>query len=115
MATIVGNNSWGHISDTDASEEDSNDETLVENSVLTGEDYSYFGHSNVGSDWFVEEMLPLERLFRVQESEDEKLKVILEELNMDFGVNSKCIKNGEKEGRVDENLVDGEIVSNDEC
>lgn len=62
---LEGNNSWGHISESDFSEVHSEDDTLVEKSVVPVEGWSNPDFSSARYDWFIEEALPLGRLFGV--------------------------------------------------
>lgn len=47
-------------------------------------------------EWYVKEAHPLGVIFGIQEEDDGRLKSLLEDLNLNFGVNGKCEKRQRK-------------------
>lgn len=105
-------NSWGEVSETIFTNSD-DDEVLEECTKFLEESNSLVVEVHGGdNDWFIEEALPLGILFDVQEKEDERLKGILEDLNINFGENGKCLQKRKAFGEVNEF---GDGVSFNEC
>lgn len=106
-------NSWGEVSKTIFS--DSEDDKVLEDCTEIVEESTAQGEDCHGgyNDWFKEEALPLGILFDVQEREDESLKGILEDLNINFGENGNCLKKKRKDVSVVNNVGDDVVIN--EC
>lgn len=80
------------VYDTDSSDEEGFDDLLEDNTKVL--DLPVDGHSVEVGDWYEEEALPLGVVFGVQKMDDDHLKRILKDLNLNFGANGKRLKRG---------------------
>lgn len=90
---------WDGIFDTVFTEDESNGKTLVDNSVLMGVDVGQKGPQLAeGLSWYIEEALPLGHCFGMQEGNDEGIRTLLIDLNLNFRKNGNLVKKGNFQG-----------------
>lgn len=76
--------------DFNMEESDSEGETIEDNSVVEG--VLVFQEQKAYDDWYTEEAAPLGQLFGFEMLEDEWNKLLLWDLNLNFGIHGKSVK-----------------------
>lgn len=100
--------SWGVSSDSDVSEGEDETDVLVENTQLVEKDHCPLLHDKGDNPWYVDEARPLGELFGIQERDDAKTKGLLEDLNLNYGLNGKREKKKKTVGTEEAQIGEGE-------